>query len=719
MELRQLFINNKKFRFKKKPKPVIEIDKNLYLSEVKQLSPSKVTEASVEYAEIPFGLGKSEKFENKQQIITAFTELGYISDKTLEIPTKYTPVYRPTKGVSPSPISVEHFFHKKIVSPYSPGVVRIKSKDNNELSINSNPYSPQKRPSFLSSQRQFTTPQPSVSSANTSGKPFDSPKMKSGFPSYIKTITSFSTISSPNKLKAGSNRYANIKEIIEIQEAPKIKKTKAYLQTADILEYTGNYLQGQKEGFGKVFYKNGDKFKGVFRKNLKEGQGKYFYSKFGLTFKGEFKNDVPHGPALLEFNSGGVYKISFVNGKLDDNLVLIKYKDGGEYDGEFKNGRRHGYGKMEYSNGGNYSGKWVNGQRQGLGVLTFKASMFFEGTFFGDFTDGPGVLVRKDLFHPDKEKLKSETRSALFMKHEGVINKKTYFEDFSEFSHFKTLPLDGFDLVYITLKSKYLQPRLNKVIPNGKFSAGRLTGGGMVKYGYFGLYYGNFLEGKRSGYGCMKYTDPEHICDWFSETEGEYIGEWKDDKRQGYGVMNWPNGVTYTGWFNNNRRHNVQGKIQFTNGDIYEGGWVDDRMEGSCVLHKKGITVKGTYKAGVLTNLATLVYPDGKVYEGEIFNCLPHGSGRMKWGNGNLFEGEFCEGSIEGVGRMIYANGDVYEGSWENGSRNGFGVFISNGNKDKYEGDWVEDKRSGEGVVKNQRGEIIKSGFWSSDNLMI
>lgn len=709
MELQKLFKNSKSLRLKKKAKPVAELDKHLYISEIKQLSPVKVLHSSSETGEIPFNLGKSEKFDNKPQIIAAFTDLGYINDKPTDLQSKLKSPTKEKEIHSIMPMSVEHIIFKKTLTPYSPGVVRIRPKETNENFDSRKNY-------FLSSHRQLSTPQPSISSKYSSYRFANSPN-KTRLPVCVRTVNSFekSAFDSPDKKKVHSSRFVKAKEVES--EDKHEEEVKSYMKSPEILEYNGNYLQGQREGYGEILFKNGDKFKGFLKKGIKEGTGKFFYCRHKMKLIGEFKNDVPHGPAVLKFTSGDVFKVNFSFGKLDNTPVFIKFKDASEYDGEFLNGRRHGFGKMDYSNGGCYSGKWVKDQRQGTGLLTYKACMFFEGNFFGDFTDGPGVLVRKDIFHPDNEKIRMETRSHLFIKPEGAINKKKFFEDFSEFTQFRTLPLEGYDLVFMTLKSKVLEKKIGKNFPDGKFWAGKMQGAGMAKYGLFGVYYGSFIEGRRAGYGVMKYTDPEHLCEWFEETEGEYVGDWKDDMRHGNGTMTWPNGIIYTGGYNHNRRHHVIGKINFLNGDIYEGGWVEDRMEGACTLNKKGMIVKGQYKGGILTNLATLIYPDGRIYDGEISNCIPHGSGKMKWLNNNLYTGDFCEGTMDGQGRMIYANGDFYDGNWEHGAKNGRGCMVY-ANKDRYEGEWMEDKRSGEGVLKNSRGEVIRSGYWSNNEIV-
>ena len=465
-------------------------------------------------------------------------------------------------------------------------------------------------------------------------------------------------------------------------------------------------------------YRNGDWYKGNWKKNIKEGTGKYYYAAYSVKYKGEFKEDLRWGNGKLIFDSGDIYQSNWIRDAIEDGHIHIKYKDNSEYEGESKQGKRSGYGKIEYINGGSYHGSWDNDQKSGRGIITYKADVFYEGIFAGDYTDGPGVLVRKDTFNPDAPEKRPSTSDALFKSNNGCIDKLEFFNDISEFPHFKTLPLDSTDLIFITLSTKSSHFYLNKTLSPGKFVSGRLIGGGMAKYGTFGIFYGNFLNGNRSGYGKMTYTDPDHLCHWFPETEGEYIGEWKEDKRHGIGRMLWSNGTLYEGKYNFDRRHNVTGKVTFQNGDIYDGGWVNDRMEGSCTVIRKGVVIKGQFIGGVLSNFAKIEYADERVYEGDISNNAPHGTGKMKWPDNAIYNGGFCEGIVDGMGRMAYSNGDIYEGNWENGSRNGRGTMIYANSKYKYEGEWVDDKRCGEGVLRNHRGDAIKSGFWSNNELI-
>ena len=92
------------------------------------------------------------------------------------------------------------------------------------------------------------------------------------------------------------------------------------------------------------------------------------------------------------------------------------------------------------------------------------------------------------------------------------------------------------------------------------------------------VYTGNFIEGKRHGLGKMVYTDKNHCLEFLGETEGEYLGQWKDDQRHGQGTMLWPSGIRYEGRFAQDRRHHVTGKLFFQNGNVYEGGFVINKL---------------------------------------------------------------------------------------------------------------------------------------------
>lgn len=693
MELQKLLQTVNVFRFHNR-KTSEDENKFAYLNELQAASPVKLLNLNpnTEIAEIPYGLGKSEKFSNKLQVENVLKALKCVDEfgEFVDFPKK---IVKSVGKIRVIPTSVEHHYFKKNLSPYSPGVVRINSKGLDNAK------------SLMAETRKterFLTPQP---------KNFTSSKLTMSF-SPDKTG---SYMGSPNKPQRTNGKIMLTTKVsflnsIDQPKTPQIRS--AMLKKPEIKDFNYGSSREMKDGYGEIMYPNGDFYKGNFKKNLKEGTGKYYYSKFSVKYKGEFKEDLRMGSGFLIFSSGDVYHGNWNKGFIENGAISIKYKDKSEYSGESKQGKRHGSGKMEYQNQGTYEGHWENDQRSGYGVIHYHSEVFFEGTFSGDYTDGPGVLVRKDIFNLDHKEKKSFYHAS-----SGCIEKSDFFKEISNFPHFKTISLESTDLVFMSLTSSFLSSQLNYYFPNGKFVSGKLTGGGMVKYGTFGLYYGGFSDGKRSGHGKMIYTDPDHCCNWFPETEAVYIGDWRNDKRHGLGKLNWNNGAKYEGKFNNDRRHNVIGKISFANGETYEGGWVEDLMQGACTIKRKGITIRGQCIKGVLASLVRVDYEDGRAFEGNLSNNLPNGSGRMTWPNESMYEGEFFEGSIQGMGRMTYPNGDYYQGQWENGKRNGEGVMYYTSSKLKYQGDWVDGKRSGEGILTNSKGEIISKGLWSNDEI--
>ena len=64
------------------------------------------------------------------------------------------------------------------------------------------------------------------------------------------------------------------------------------------------------------------------------------------------------------------------------------------------------------------------------------------------------------------------------------------------------------------------------------------------------------------------------------------------------------------------------------------------------------------------------VWSNGDNYDGMWSKGLPHGHGKLIWGEGewkgNRYAGMFLHGKRHGNGSLIYANGDRYVGNYEN-----------------------------------------------------
>ncbi len=121
----------------------------------------------------------------------------------------------------------------------------------------------------------------------------------------------------------------------------------------------------------------------------------------------------------------------------------------------------------------------------------------------------------------------------------------------------------------------------------------------------------------------------------------------------GQGRVQWPNGDVYEGEVRAGMRHGT-GEIQWASGQRYRGQWVDDRASGRGVLS----------------------FPGGNEWEGEVIDGQPQGTGRMRYASGDVYTGEVRQGVPEGQGAHVSANGDRHEGLWAQGRANGKGVKV-------------------------------------------
>ena len=120
------------------------------------------------------------------------------------------------------------------------------------------------------------------------------------------------------------------------------------------------------------------------------------------------------------------------------------------------------------------------------------------------------------------------------------------------------------------------------------------------------------------------------------------------------------------------------GKIEYTNGTVYEGKITNLQKEGQGILT---ITEKDKTE----------------VYEGEFSGDEINGKGTYRYANGDVYEGDFVKGSKEGSGKYVWQNGAYYEGTYKDNKKDGKGVFhYANGSV--YEGDFKDDLKNGEGV---------------------
>jgi len=123
---------------------------------------------------------------------------------------------------------------------------------------------------------------------------------------------------------------------------------------------------GQRNGKGlEVTYPNGDNYKGDFVNGQREGEGLYI-SKEGHRYEGMWKNDMRHGAGTLTFASSGG-------------------KDGakwaGSYEGEWHMNKKEGRGIFSYPNGDRYEGEWKDGKKVDMAYIAMQLKNVMKANF--------------------------------------------------------------------------------------------------------------------------------------------------------------------------------------------------------------------------------------------------------------------------------------------------------------------------------------------------
>ncbi|WP_438445252.1 stalk domain-containing protein [Gorillibacterium sp. sgz5001074] len=136
-------------------------------------------------------------------------------------------------------------------------------------------------------------------------------------------------------------------------------------QSFAALVYSGDLVNGLREGQGTEYTADGGTYKGSFKANMREGAGVLAGPEY--KYEGQFKNNRKNG-----------------TGKLYHNGTL-------EYAGEFENDRKHGSGVSYWNNGSKeYEGEFKYGLRDGYGILYATDGITVQ--YRGLFKDGEKVV---------------------------------------------------------------------------------------------------------------------------------------------------------------------------------------------------------------------------------------------------------------------------------------------------------------------------------------
>ncbi|KAF0684293.1 Aste57867_23757 [Aphanomyces stellatus] len=175
-----------------------------------------------------------------------------------------------------------------------------------------------------------------------------------------------------------------------------------------------------------------------------------------------------------------------------------------------------------------------------------------------------------------------------------------------------------------------------------------------------------------------------------------------------------------------------QVKLEFNDGSVYEGPWVED------ITYEQPLWVEPTKTTFATNHFGTFLCPDGTKWEGEevnnqftpqtasgsftvecphlktrykgdVVNGLFHGFGTYFMQRNHTsgeYVGEWSHGVREGYGVEIFESGERYEGDWSEGVYHGHGLLIYD-DTSRYEGEFRHGKWHGQGVRTNEEGDRI------------
>lgn len=129
-----------------------------------------------------------------------------------------------------------------------------------------------------------------------------------------------------------------------------------------------------------------------------------------------------------------------------------------------------------------------------------------------------------------------------------------------------------------------------------------------------------------------------------------------------------PNGDVYEGGILNNQFHGY-GKVKFINGTISEGHYENGLLngEGSLTDAKGRVYYRGGFKNGKYEGQGTLTFTDGSSIVGHFHEGIAEGQGIANYPDGKIFRGIFKDGKPHS-GSLTRKNGTlVFEGQFKNG----------------------------------------------------
>lgn len=191
----------------------------------------------------------------------------------------------------------------------------------------------------------------------------------------------------PNKNAIKNNNNNNITNENSIGQSQ--KKQKIILPNNAI--YKGYLINNEFEGYGEYRSHEYNYF-GYFSCGKKNGKGKLEDFEKKLEYTGDFKDNMKNGYGEEKYQDGSVYIGQFKKNMKNGNGNLILGGGGGAhygYEGMFKNDKISGKGKFKWNDNKEYIGEWEDNEISGYGTI-HEGKMLHIGFFKHNLKDGYG-----------------------------------------------------------------------------------------------------------------------------------------------------------------------------------------------------------------------------------------------------------------------------------------------------------------------------------------
>ena len=193
-------------------------------------------------------------------------------------------------------------------------------------------------------------------------------------------------LNSKNKNKIENKKTININSENSLKQ--KMKKKKMILSNNAV--YEGSLNNNEFDGYGEYRIPSYNYF-GYFSCGKKSGKGKLEDFVKKLEYSGDFKNNMKDGFGEEKYLDGSIYigqfKQGMKNGK--GNLILGGGKNYG-YSGMFKDDKIWGKGKFKWNENKEYIGEWEDDEISGYGIIR-EGKMWHVGFFKHNLKEGFGA----------------------------------------------------------------------------------------------------------------------------------------------------------------------------------------------------------------------------------------------------------------------------------------------------------------------------------------